>query len=433
MLGEGRSARPASARRTASRAAGVKLCCMGNPLVVKVTRSVAIYRRHVAWLVSAALPLVAAADGAGGPGLRAGRPRRRPGAGRAPHRKPGAALRRRRRSERRTYAAGLAAYVYGLPGDAAPHRRDVSAQHPRRDSQAGRRDDGLDRRPQPGHALLRGLDRPVGGPLVLETPPTDGRHAVVQLLDGSPTRRPTSATASAARLASAWPSCRPASPAPCPPACGASGCRRRPRGCSAARSSTPGRRTSPSRGALLTRYRLTPLASDRRSAHRAAHPRRLPGGPAPGAPADRAGLLRRAWRRPGQGPSARARARPARLRGGGDRSGSAPGRAATGPAKASEAAAADGPRLVDRLVAETQAASRRSGGGWTTAPGNIARFGRDFPTRAFVTEIGLGANTPRRCIPIRASTAVAGACTAATCTSCASPGGRRRPCAPSGH
>ena len=122
-------------------------------------------------------------------------------------------------------------------------------------------------------------------------------------------------------------------------------------------------------------------------------------------PADR----RRCARRPGWPSSTRlaptwsrtvrpraTRVRPARLRGGGDRSGPAPGRAATGARR--QAAAADGPRLVDRLVAETQAASRRSGGGWTTAPGNIARFGRDFPTRAFVTEIGLGANTAEKAL-----------------------------------
>ena len=101
-----------------------------------------------------------------------------------------------------------------------------------------------------------------------------------------------------------------------------------------------------------------------------------------------------------------------------------------GAGRAFAAAAADAPRLVDRLVAVTQAAGRRTGGGWSTSPPDIARFGRDYPTRAVVTKIGLGANTAEKALYPNTSvdSARAPPRTAATSTRSASRRGRRRPC-----
>ena len=230
----------------------VKLCCMGNPLVVKVTRSVAIYRRHVAWLVSAALPLVAAPTAPAAPGglpdcALAGR-----AADRAPVERLIASRVRRFGGgvvARRTYAAGLAAYVYGLP-PVMLHRTVETFPRNTLVGIAKLADETTDSIVAPNQDTLYSvawIDLSAARSCSRRRPRT-GATPSSSSSTGSPTRRPTSATASAARLASAWPSCRPASPAPCPPACGASGCRRRPRGCSAERSSTPGRRTSPSRG-----------------------------------------------------------------------------------------------------------------------------------------------------------------------------------------
>ena len=236
---------------------------------------------------------------------------------------------------------------------------------------------------------------------MLETPPTDGRYAVVQLLDAF--------TNAAAYVGDGERGARGERVALVPP--GFTGAL--PAGVRRIRMPTttawllgrtlvdPGAADLAVARALLTRYRLTPLAAwaggarteplilddfpaDRR-------PVRPPTGlaffDALGAdlakdrPPARDACALRAFATAGVGPAR------------------APGREATGARRrALQAAADDGPRLVDRLVAVTQAASRRSGGGWTVAPGNIARFGRDYPTRAFVTEIGLGANTAEKAL-----------------------------------
>ena len=85
---------------------------------------------------------------------------------------------------RRAYAAGLAAYVYGLPP--VMLRRTVQT-FPRNAmvSIAKLADESTDSIVAPNHDTLYsvGWIDLSAGPLVLETPPTDGRYAVIQLLD----------------------------------------------------------------------------------------------------------------------------------------------------------------------------------------------------------------------------------------------------------
>jgi hypothetical protein len=299
---------------------------------------------------------------------------------------------------RRAYAAGLAAYVYGLPP--VMLRRTVQT-FPRNAmvSIAKLADESTDSIVAPNHDTLYsvGWIDLSAGPLVLETPPTGGRYAVIQLLDAY--------TNAAAYVGDGARGARGERVALVPP--GFTGAL--PEGVRAIRMPTPtawllGRTLVDADSAdmaagraLLGRYSLTPLA-DYVAGRRAAPlilddfpkdraPVRPPTGPAffgeldailssdPPPAGDRCAL--RAFAAAGVGPGA----------------------APTGARGAAvRAAAADGPRLVDRLVAVTQAAGRRKGGGWSTSPPDIARFGRDYPTRAVVTRIGLGANTAEKAL-----------------------------------
>jgi hypothetical protein len=299
---------------------------------------------------------------------------------------------------RRAYAAGLAAYVYGLPP--VMLRRTVQGfPHNAMVSIAKLADETTDSIVAPNHDTLYsvGWVDLSAGPLVLETPPTGGRYAVIQLLDGY--------TNAAAYVGDGARGARGERVALVPPGFTGS----LPAGVRAIRMPTPtawllGRTLvdldpadMAAGRALLGRYSLTPLA-DYVAGRRAAPlilddfptgrvPVRPPTGtaffdeldailasdPPPGG--DRCAL--RAFAAAGVGPGPA----PAGTRG-----------------AAVRAAAADAPRLVDRLVAVTQAAGRRKGGGWSTSPPDIARFGRDYPTRAVVTKIGLGANTAEKAL-----------------------------------
>jgi hypothetical protein len=85
---------------------------------------------------------------------------------------------------RRTYAAGLAAYVYGLP-PVMLHRTVETFPRNALVAIAKLADETTDSIVAPNHDTLYsvGWIDLSAGPLVLETPPTAGRYAVVQLLD----------------------------------------------------------------------------------------------------------------------------------------------------------------------------------------------------------------------------------------------------------
>jgi hypothetical protein len=235
------------------------------------------------------------------------------------------------------------------------------------------------------------------GPLVLETPPTAGRYALIQLLDAY--------TNAAAYVGDGERGARGERVALVPP--GFTG--PLPAGVRAIRMPTPtawllGRTLVDADAAdmaagreLLGRYSLTPLAdwvAGRRNAPLilADFPKDRPPVRPPTGQAfyDELDAILASDRPPARDRCA-LRAYAA--------AGVGPGSTPTGArARAVRAAAADAPRLVDRLVAVTQAAGRRAGGGWSTAPRDIARFGRDYPTRAVVTRIGLGANTAEKAL-----------------------------------
>jgi hypothetical protein len=383
----------------------VKLWYMGNLLFVMVKRSVAIYRRHVACVLTTLLVLLVPRAAEAAPGGLADCALAGRAADRATVERLMAGQVRRFAGgdvARRTYAAGLAAYVYGLP-PVMLHRTVETFPRNQLISIAKLADETTDSIVAPNQDTLYSvawIDL-TAGPLVLETPPTADRYAVVQLLDAF--------TNAAAYVGDGERGARGERVALVPP--GFNGAV--PAGVRRIRMPTntawllgrtlvdPGAADLAVARALLGRYRLTPLADWTGGARTAPlilddfpadrRPVRPPAGlgffDALGAdlakdrPPARDACALRAFRAAGIGP------------------GLAPGRQTTGARRrALQAAAADGPRLVDRLVAATQAATRRAGGGWTVAPGNIARFGRDYPTRAFVTEIGLGANTAEKAL-----------------------------------
>ena len=303
---------------------------------------------------------------------------------------------------RRTYAAGLAAYVYGLP-PVMLHRTVETFPRNALVAIAKLADETTDSIVAPNHDTLYsvGWIDLSAGPLILETPPTAGRYAVVQLLDAF--------TNAAAYVGDGARGPRGERVALVPP--GFTGAL--PPGVRAIRMPTSTAwllgRTLVDAGpadlavarALLARYRLTPLADY--VAGRRTEPLLLDDFPADRRPVvaprglaffDALGADLAKDRPP---------ARDACALGAFAAAGIGPGRTpgqdtTSARRRALEAAAADGPRLVDRLVAVTQAAGRRRGGGWSGAPGNIARFGRDYPTRALVTDIGLGANTAEKAL-----------------------------------
>jgi len=303
-------------------------------------------------------------------------------------------------ASRRAYAAGLAAYLYGFP--ALQFHATVRSYPANRLIAIGElAGPGSLSVVAPNHDTLYSVAQVdlSAGPVVLETPPTGGHYAVVQLLDAF--------TNAFAYVGGGPRGARGERVALLPPGWHGT----LPAGVRAVRAPTPtlwllGRTLPRSAGdlpaarALLGRYALTPLAAyaagGRQSAvvlpkfpttlARVRPPKGLAFFDALGAalakdpaPARDACALR-AFAAAGIGP------------------GRTPSTATGLTGRALRAAAAAGPRV---LTAYTTAARRAPGmlsHGWTVTPADTARYGTDYLTRALVAQIGLGANTVEKAL-----------------------------------
>jgi hypothetical protein len=304
-------------------------------------------------------------------------------------------------ASRRAYAAGLAAYLYGFP--ALQFHATVRSYPANRLIAIGElAGPGSLSVVAPNHDTLYSVAQVdlSAGPVVLETPPTGGHYAVVQLLDAF--------TNAFAYVGGGPRGARGERVALLPPGWHGT----LPAGVRAVRAPTPtlwllGRTLPRSAGdlpaarALLGRYALTPLAAYAAGAHQSAvvlpkfpttlarvrPPKGLAFFDALGAalakdpaPARDACALR-AFAAAGIG------------------AGRTPGTQLTGARRrAVRAAARDGAKLLDRLVGRRMAAGRRAAHGWTLFPKDTGHFGTDYASRAFVADVALAANTPEQAI-----------------------------------
>jgi hypothetical protein len=304
-------------------------------------------------------------------------------------------------ASRLAYAAGLAAYLYGFP---TVQLHATVLNYPRNQivGIGQLADPSTVQVVAPNHDTLYSVSQVdlSAGPLLLETPPTAGRYAVVQLLDAF--------TNAFAYVGDGAAGARGERAAIVPP--GWTGTL--PAGVRLIRAPTRtlwllGRTLS--RGAadqatakaLLGRYSLTPLADALAGTRRNAlvldaFPKNLKRVIAPKGIAFFDQLGTDLAKDPAPARDACALRTFAAA---GVGAGRTPSTQLTGARRrAVDAAATDGARLLSRIVRQRLAAGRRAGHGWTAFPKNIARFGADYATRALVATVGLGANTAEKAI-----------------------------------